>query len=440
MTIGFVSSEIYVETIRRMVESEFNHIDVRFFTYKEYTQAPGLLEQHQDECDAVLFSGSLAYYHCRANFTQKVPWVVVKPQSSSLAMALKEAVDKGYDLKRMCVNASNENLVRSACNELGIEPEKVYAYNHSGDSGEFVDTDYNIRVYRFFRRQLEENGATCFVTANLWVYRRMSADGYPVVFMKTSLDSFRAAFHETYRRALGGVEGMAQIVAIIVGSDLPEDYSSSVQSEYMHMRRKLRTLERVYTFAAQIQGIVCDETGNRQMIITAREDFEAETSGFREFKLFRDLNSNTLENYFVGVGYGITAVGARKNARVALEQAKNNGSNSACLVAADGSVVSLISYLNESDEGEGGNKIDRLAARTGLSPALLQRFIKAIESSGKNDFTSAELASLLGVSKRNMDRMLLRIESAGLATMIGKVVDGERGRPKRVFELNFDFK
>lgn len=440
MTIGFVSSEIYVDIIRQMAESEFSYINVLFFTYKDYTQVPEILAQRQDECDAVIFSGSLAYYYSRANFTQKVPWTVVKPQSSSLAMALKEAIDKGYDLKRLCINVSNTEITRSACNELGVDPEKIFVYNRSGDSGEFVDADYNASVYRFFKRQLEENGASCFITANLWVYRRMSAEGYPAVFMKTSLDSFRAVFNEAYRRALGGSEGQAQIVAIIVGNDLPDDYSTSVQSEYMHMRRKLRMIESVYTFAAQIQGVVCDETTNRQMIITAREDFEAETGGFKEFRLFRELNRNTLESYFVGVGYGITAVGARKNARYALEQAKNNGSNSACLVAADGRVVSLISYLTESEDGGEAGKIDRLSARTGLSAALLRRFIKVIEDSDKNEFTSAELATLMGVSKRNMDRMLIRLENAGLANMVGKVADGERGRPKRVFELYFDFK
>ena len=176
------------------------------------------------------------------------------------------------------------------------------------------------------------------------------------------------------------------------------------------------------------------------MIIAAKEDFEAETAGFKEFRVFKELNRNTLERYYVGVGYGVTAIAARKNARVALEQARNNGSNSACLVASDGNVVSLISYLAESDEGEAVNKIDRLSVRTGLSTELLRRLVTAIEESDSKRFTSAELADMLGSSKRNMDRMLLRLETAGIANMVGKVADGERGRPKRVFELNFDFK
>ena len=83
--------------------------------------------------------------------------------------------------------------------------------------------------------------------------------------------------------------------------------------------------------------------------------------------------------------------------------------------------------------------MERLSVRTGLSTAMLQRLIKVVEENAGVRFTSNELAQLMGVSKRNMDRMLLRLEASGFATMVGKDTDGERGRPKRIFELNFDF-
>ena len=63
MKIGFVSSGMYLDIIHQMVETEFSHIDVIYFTYDDYTHAPELLEQHQSECDAVIFSGNLAYYY-----------------------------------------------------------------------------------------------------------------------------------------------------------------------------------------------------------------------------------------------------------------------------------------------------------------------------------------------------------------------------------------
>ena len=71
-------------------------------------------------------------------------------------------------------------------------------------------------------------------------------------------------------------------------------------------------------------------------------------------------------------------VGARKNARYAFEQAKKGGSNSACLVAADGTVVSLVSYLTKNEDGENVSKIDKLSARTGLSVELLRRIVEHV--------------------------------------------------------------
>ena len=60
MKIGFVSSGMYLDIIHQMVETEFSHIDVIYFTYDNYIGAPALLEEHQSECDAVIFSGNLA--------------------------------------------------------------------------------------------------------------------------------------------------------------------------------------------------------------------------------------------------------------------------------------------------------------------------------------------------------------------------------------------
>ena len=140
-----------------------------------------------------------------------------------------------------------------------------------------------------------------------------------------------------------------------------------------------------------------------------------------------------------GVGYGITAIAAKQNACIALERARTQGPDSACLVAANGKNVSLISYLDQPERGLSGadGKLEALSKKAGISAKRLARFCEIIDDRKTRRFTSAELAALLGVSKRNIDRILLRLESACMARVVGKMTGGEAGRPKRIFELNF---
>lgn len=128
MKIGFVSSEKYPKTIHRLADTEFPYIDILYLTYEDYTKVPQILEERQLECDAILFSGYLAYYYSRANCPQKVPWMVVQSQSSSLASALRTALEQGYDIHSLCICSLREYDFQSACREIGIDPQKITLY------------------------------------------------------------------------------------------------------------------------------------------------------------------------------------------------------------------------------------------------------------------------------------------------------------------------
>lgn len=439
MKIGFVSSEKYPETIHRLADTEFPYIDILYLTYEDYTKVPRILEERQLECDAILFSGYLAYYYSRANCPQKIPWMVVQSQSSSLASALRTAIEQGYDIHSLCICSLREHDFQSACREIGVDPQKVTLYQTFPSPNDYAEPDYNQKVYRFYRRHLDDRNVSCCITSNLYAFRRLTSEGVPIIFMETSFDTFRQAFYSVYRQLIDPSNQQAQIVAVLVENDLPGDYSAVTRSEYQYMRRRLRVLEKIYAFANRLQGITSDAGFNQQMIVCTRNEFEAETKGFREFDLFREINRDIMGSCRFGVGYGITAIAAKQNACIALEHARVHGPNSACLVAASGKTVSLISYLDQPEKGLSGadGKLEALSKKSGISAKRLARLCEIIDDRKTRRFTSTELAALLGVSKRNMDRILLRLESACMARVVGKMTGGEAGRPKRIFELNF---
>ena len=273
MKIGFVSSEKYPKTIHRLADTEFPYIDILYLTYEDYTKVPQILEERQLECDAILFSGYLAYYYSRANCPQKVPWMVVQSQSSSLASALRTALEQGYDIHSLCICSLREYDFQSACREIGIDPQKITLYQTFPNPNDYAEPNDNQKVYRFYRRHLDDKNVSCCITSNLYAFQRLTSEGVPIIFMETSFDTFRQAFYSVYRQLVDPSNQQAQIVAVLVENDLPGDYSAVTRSEYQYMRRRLRVLEKIYAFANRLQGITSDAGFNQQMIVCTRNEF-----------------------------------------------------------------------------------------------------------------------------------------------------------------------
>ena len=438
MKIGFVSSRKYAQMVRDLVESEFSYIDVITITYIDHTRLPEMLKVHQRECDALLFSGDLGYRYCRAYCPQEVPWVVVKPQSSTLANALRTALQRNYDISRISIDYSANSGIKSACRELGIEYKSMSPIVFDYTVTDYLSNTHNDQMYRFHRKNLNNHQATCCITSNLVSYNRLVSEGVPTVFMEISFDTFRQAFYNLYRQLTDKFNHQAQMVAIVIENDLPGEYSVINRDEYQYMSRRLAISKKVYLFASKLQGIVSEIGFNQYLIISTRNDFDHETQEFKEFDLFEEINNDVLNNYAFGIGYGLTAIASKKNAYTALERAKSYGRNSACLVASGGETLSIVSYIkqkNKVNHSGSNEKISDLSQESGISVARLIQIFELVEMRKSNCFTSTQLAELLGISKRSMDRIIVKLESASLAKIIGQRSEASCGRPSRIIEL-----
>ena len=395
MKIGFVSSRKYAQMVRDLVDAEFPYIDVITITYLDHTTLPELLKTHQSSCDALLFSGDLGYLYCRAYCPQEVPWVVVKPQSSTLANALRAARQRGYNISRMSIDYSANSGIKSACRELGLDYKSIAPILLDYTVTDYISNEHNEQIYRFHRKNLNKNDATCCITSNLNAYDRLTSEGVPAIFVEISFDTFRQAFYDLYRQLTDHSNYQAQIVAIVIENNLPGEYSVVNRDEYQYMSRRLLVSKKVYLFASKLQGIISEIGFNQYLIISTRSEFDQETREFKAFDLFEEINNNILSNYAFGIGYGRTAIAAKQNAYTALERAKGHGSNSACLVAASGETLSIVSYIKHKHKfsSRSDEKLAEMSQACGVSIARLIQLFELAEKKPANRFTSPSLPS-----------------------------------------------
>lgn len=82
--------------------------------------------------------------------------------------------------------------------------------------------------------------------------------------------------------------------------------------------------------------------------------------------------------------------------------------------------------------------VGAIAKQCGLSTLTIQKVLSSIRVSGTNKTTTQELAARFGVTVRNANRILSGLEKGGYAKIIYSQTSSSKGRPVKVYELDFE--
>lgn len=146
-------------------------------------------------------------------------------------------------------------------------------------------------------------------------------------------------------------------------------------------------------------------------------------------------------DFEIAVGYGIGSNinHALNNARSALREAIFTGhsflkdENSSLIGPLGSDRQMFIETQPDRDVGE-------IARRCQLSTMTIQKVMTNMKMSGTNKITSQELAKRFGVTVRNANRILSSLAEGGFAEIIYSQTTNSKGRPVKVYELDFSIR
>ena len=130
---------------------------------------------------------------------------------------------------------------------------------------------------------------------------------------------------------------------------------------------------------------------------------------------------------------------AEQNARLAIQYVRGKEKKSIVFVDENKKITESegkehsISYDNRKVSDEWSKRL--IDAEIG--PATVDRIYSLAVHYRKNEITSKELASWMNSTERNARRILTELENTGLAKVTGEEQSGQRGRPRKVYELQF---
>ena len=139
----------------------------------------------------------------------------------------------------------------------------------------------------------------------------------------------------------------------------------------------------------------------------------------------------------VGYGIGSSREQAASNAVAALKEASLNGKSfirdeaGNLIGPLDSERQMVVSTRPMGDVGE-------IARRCSLSTMTIRKLMTHIRMTGTNKTTTQELSQRFDVTIRNANRILSNLEKGGCARIIYSQTSSTKGRPVKVYELNFD--
>jgi DNA-binding transcriptional ArsR family regulator len=409
LVVGVIGPADLVLVVELGRAREFPTLTVRALPYQNEAQAVDLVRTHRTEVDAWLFTGVIPYTLAREAGVLDRPATHISYSGASLYRALLELLGRGHDARHISIDTLDKDQVIEAFRDASLSADRVHVaeYRRPDDASRFAT----------FHRAAARGGATVAITCVRSVYDEISGD-VEAVRLSPAIASIRSALQTIVLASLGQVSADAQVVLGFIDlSDPDPELSDEVSG---------------------LSGSVFTIQSSQYLIVTTRGVLEEATGGFQHLPPLTALARRHLWAH-IGLGVGRSAAEADALARHALARCRSVGPFSAVISMGSGSDVVL--RVPGGDEGvthDAPVPVMVAARRSGVSRGTLTRLKSMLDTHADAGVTASDIASALSIEPRSARRTLKRLEQAGVARPIGRVVAGTTGRPPTVYRIRLE--
>lgn len=429
------------DLIEKVVSKEFPEIHVTTLFYNDYKEVVTILKSKKLAVDAVLFAGVFSYRHAKFYMQPKVLWDYVPRYSGSVLRAMLEATQHGVDPKRISFDYYDDEMLNEAyaVQDKGIRKELILSCKdifstNCGTEG------YNEVIYTFHKNCYINKKADICITSCYTAAKWLQHEGIPAIFIYPTREECHMSIHNLYMTYVARKYQKSQVVILSLEIGYPNEYSVFAQNEIRYSQDKLKMSSYLYAFAEKINATIVEVTYCNYLIFTTKSILESATENFNDFSLLEELQEQHLK-VSIGIGYGETIESAKLNATKGLIQAKNFEHNTVYIYYTPEQTRGPISIVATARDTTSAirQKLEEIAEKASINTSHVLEIYNILNRTHKHTFTIKELAGLLNITERSMNRIANNLESAGYAVVVGKKTQ-RRGRPSRIIELTMNFK
>ncbi len=383
-----------------------------------------------EQVDCLLYSGKAPYLTAQMEIPAHLPSFYIPLKGSGLYQVLyllnkKQTLSLSH-ISFDGIQVPYIEIARQSLNES-------FTYTHFNEMVHAANVD---EVVEHHQTIVKNNPNSVVVTSLKLVSERLSELGIMNEWLKPTEEDTIVILERLLLSTTQRKQKETQIVfgrIYVDHSALVKDFATEKQLQ----KRFHDIYKSLLNFAEQFDAYLTVLNDAEYLFVTNRGTFERITEGYKTLPLLNDAKKSLNINLSIGIGFGITAVEAGKNARFALYQAQDYGGQCGFIVREDRKVfgpidlVAPIKYpLSVTDA-----KLLDFAEKSGINAVHLEKALAMIKRNQLNEFTAQDVANMLGITIRSAHRILQAWLDINIVEVVGTEKLTSRGRPRQVFSI-----
>ena len=424
MKIAIVGAADSVDKIYNTLEKKYT--DIEFILKKEdkIEKMLKIIKGIKDEIDGIYLTG-IGVYYALVNDNEielDKPVVYTRRGSIGLIKSFWELKEKRHNILnlKLGIDVVEKETLLNVINEFDIKLEKIFYQKYEIQKTEEEYLEEYLKSY-------ENREIDCVFTAFGYIYNVLKEKKIPVYRIQATNIEIESEFKTLLNRIELTNNRKDKIGIEIIKID---SIKSSLDN---NLENKLKLEKKLLEYSKEVEGKIQVSDNKEYMIISNIEMLKSKENLKVILNLKEDFEK-IVEKLLIGIGEGHTIFQAEKNARVALKLSLNQEGK---IFYSNGEKirgpllkVEELEYKSVSDE-----KIKNIADEIGISPIYLEKIKGMIKKQKKDSFTSIEIAKILNITPRSVNRIVKKIIEKDYAESVQVENSVTAGRPRRIIKF-----
>lgn len=426
MRIAIVGAGDSVEKIYNILSKKYKKIEFILKKEDKIENTLKIIKEIESEVEGIYLTGIGVYYSLLNNKELEInkPVVYTKRGSIGLIKSFWELQKDSLieDNIRLGWDIVEEHIFNEVVKEFDIELKGSYYQKYEPNKTENEYLENYLEKYK-------SKEINCIFTAFGYIYNKLKEKKIPVYRLQATNIEIENDFVALLNKIILNEKNSGLGVQII------KINSNKTGFDKNNLELKMEIEKSLLEYSKKVEGNIQISDEKEYMIISNIDILRGDES-LKEILALKSRFEGQNEELAVGIGEGKTIFQAERNARVALKLSLTKEGK---IFYSNGKVVKgpllnskELEYKRDSDE-----RIKTMAEEIEISPIYLEKIKSMIKKKKKNSFTSIEIAEVLNITTRSVNRIIKKILEKDYAEIVQVESSITAGRPRRIIKFKF---
>ncbi len=423
--LGVITAQHSINSIKKIEPLIEGQCSITYIPYKKIDEILHLYKKNHLFYDGILFSGNMGYNIAKQNlkeFETPTYFLDITEGDFYKQLFVISNSNKTINFSRVCMDLlKTENIFQSLRSVLSKD-----------EFPQLIELTFNNDLYEdAFSNYLllwKEKKIDLVVTRISNIVNLLKDAGIPTVFIFPSTESVL--------EQVKNIVNELQITNLLDQQDAIGVVSIEKNNDELNNIKLHKALLEYNDLHHELSAIMKKE--DCFQVITSQADLKMLTNDYHSCSLLEYLTDVLSTDVHIGWGIGSTFYQANSNAYTANAQAVNTNRSSSFVITNNDEIIGP---LGEDTCLQFTNKIDshlqNLSEIIGISTVHIQKILALLQKLQTDEITAEDLAYQLGVSVRQANRILKKMEDTKVAVVTFKKSEKLRGRPKKQYKIDF---